>query len=30
MMIILIGNKILFVSWFGIGRVKKDKEDPLR
>lgn len=29
-MIMLIGNKMLHVSWFDIGRVKKDKEDPLR
>lgn len=29
-MIMLIGNKMLFVSWLGIERVKKDKEDPLR
>ena len=29
-MIMLIGNKMLFVSWLGIERVKKDKEDALR
>lgn len=29
-MIMLTENKILYVIWFGIGRVRKDKEDPLR